>query len=104
MIQIIRLTYHDDNDGSTSVDIMPCASIMSAKEIILKEINKELEGNWKSLNEAATELVNDLTSCAWDEDNKTFHWYDNGKGETYIVGRINERELNTNWQNIGEIS
>ena len=108
MIQIIRLTYHDDSDGSTSIDVMPCASIMSAKEIILIEINKGFEGDWKSLNEAATDLNDDLASCSWDEDNKAFSWYDNGKGETYIIGRINERELNTKWQkfwqNFGEIS
>lgn len=104
MIQIIRLTYHDDKDGSTSIAIMPCASIMSAKEIILKEVNKGFEDDFKSLNEAATELSKDLVCCVWDEESNTFHWYDNGKGETYIVGRINERELNTNWQNIGEIS
>ena len=83
---------------------MPCASIMSAKEIILKEVNKGFEDDFKSLNEAATELSKDLVCCVWDEESKAFHWYDNGKGETYIVGRINERELNTNWQNIGEIS
>ena len=104
MIQIIRFTYNDDKDGSTSIAIMPCASIMSAKEIILKEVNKGFEDDFKSLNEAATELGKDLVCCVWDEESNTFHWYDNGKGETYIVSRINERELNTNWQNIGEIS
>lgn len=104
MIQIVRFSYHDDSDCSTSVEVMPCASIMSAKEVILNEINKGFEGDWKSLGDAAKELNHDLVICIWDEEENTFAWYDNGKGETYIIGRINERELNTKWQNIGEIA
>jgi hypothetical protein len=54
------------------------------------------------LNEAATELSFDLDNCVWDEDNKSFSWYDNGKGETYIICEIEKGSFE--WQHIGEIS
>lgn len=103
MIQIIRLRYHDDSNGSTSIDVMVCASKDCAKEIILNEINKGFEESFQSLNGAATELNNDLTSCTWDAEDETFSWYDNGKGETYIIGDVNVNEVNTKFQIFGEI-
>jgi hypothetical protein len=102
MIQIIRLTYHDDKDGSTSLAVKMCGSLENAKKVILTNVNTDFDGEWKSLNEAATELSNDLICCVWDENSKTFHWYDDGKGETYIICELERGE--TKWQNIGEIS
>lgn len=100
MIQIVRITFNDDKDASTSVDVMVCSSIDAAKEIILGEINKGFDGKWKSLPEAAKELNKDLTNCTWNEDEKDFMWFDNGKGENYMIGRINERAVNTKFQRI----
>ena len=102
MIQIIRLTYHDDKDGSTSLAIKMCGSIDNAKEVILANVNTDFDGEWESLNEAATELSKDLVCCVWDKGSKTFHWYDDGKGETYIICELERCE--TKWQNIGEIA
>ena len=98
MIQISKITYHDDNEGSISMSTMVCSSINSAKGVILNELNKGFEGNWASLSDAATELSNDLMDCEWDEEKKTFHWGDNGKGETYIIVDINISEVNTKFQ------
>lgn len=103
MIQIIRFTYNDDNIGTTNADVMVCSSKDCAKEIILDVINKGFEGKWKNLREAATELNNGLGGCFFSEDENTFTWHDNGKGETYLIGRINEREVNTKFQSIGVI-
>ena len=98
MILIIRFTYKDDNVGSTDVDAMICHSKDIAKEIILNDINKSFDGKWKNLREAANELDNDIESCFFSEDENTFTWHDNGKGETYLIG-----EVYTKFQNIGEI-
>lgn len=103
MIQIVKVTLHDDKDASQSIEIMPCASIMTAKEVILNEINKEFDGSWKSLDEAAKWLDDYEFYCAWDEETKMFQWQDNGKGETYIIARINERELNKEFKQIGTL-
>lgn len=102
MIQIIRLTYNDDKDASTNIDVMACSSKDCAKEIILNEINDEFDGKWKSLKDAAAELNNDLEHGHWDEDN-TFSWFDNGKGETYIVGSVETHDLNRGFTHFGEI-
>lgn len=103
MIQIVKVTLHDDKDASQSIEIMPCASIMSAKEVILNEINKEFDCSWNSLDEAANELNNCLSHGSWNEETKMFQWQDNGKGETYIIARINERELNKEFKQIGTL-
>lgn len=103
MIQIVKVTLHDDKDASQSIEIMPCASIMSAKEVILNEINKEFDGSWKSLDEAANALNGNISECGWNEETKMFQWQDNGKGETYIIARINERELNKEFKQIGTL-
>lgn len=103
MIQIVKVTLIDDMDISQRIEIMPCASIMSAKEVILGEINKEFDGSWKSLDEAANELNNDFSHASWDEETKMFQWQDNGKGETFIIARINERELNKEFKQIGTL-
>lgn len=102
MIQIVKLTYNDDNLGSIDAEVMPCASINTAKEIVLNEVNKIFEYNFKSLVEAVKKLSSDI-DASWDEESKTFSWADNGKGETYIICKINERELNTKFQRIGRI-
>jgi len=96
MVEIIKLAYHDDSDASTSVEIMVCSSIDAAKEILLKKINKDFEGNWASLKEAASELKDDLEYC--DMTGTSFTWLDNGKGETYHIGSVNVREVNTKFQ------
>jgi hypothetical protein len=101
MIQIFKFTNSDDMLSTTHVDVMVCSSKDGAREIILNEINKDFEGNWKNLREAAMELNNDLGDCFFDED--TFTWHDNGKGETYLISRINEKEVNTKFQNVGVI-
>lgn len=103
MKQIIRFIVNDDKDGSVDVDIMPCASIMSGQDVILAEVNKGFDGNWKSLGDAAKELNNEITYCDWNEADKTFQWIDNGKGETYIISCINEKKSNVKWQNIARI-
>ena len=103
MIQIIRLTYNDDNVGSTDVDVMVCSSKGCAKEIILNKMNENFNGKWTNLREAANELDNDIEGCFFSENENTFTWHDNGKGETYLIGSINIREVNTTFQNIGVI-
>jgi len=101
MAQIIRLTYNDDSDGSIDIDIMLCSSKDCAKEIILDEINKGFNKEWKSLDDAANELDKELYGCTFEDD--TFSWSDNGKGETYIIANLNLSEVNTEFQHIGEI-
>lgn len=101
MIQIIRLTYKDDKDASTSISVKMCSSIENAKKVILTNVCIDFDGKWKTLADAAKELSNDLESCTWDEDNNTFSWFDNGKGETYIICELDRGD--TKWQNIGEI-
>ena len=103
MIEIIKLVHNDDSSGSTNVEAMVCSSIQSAEEIILEAVNKEFSAKWKSLKDAAFELGDDLTYCIWDKENKSFAWYDNGKGETYIIGDINTKEVDTTFQIIGNI-
>ena len=102
MIQIIRLNYKDDKDASTSISVKMCSSIENAKQVILANVCVDFDGNWKSLTDAAKELANDLDSCNWGEDNNTFSWFDNGKGETYIICGLDRG--NMKWQNIGEIA
>jgi hypothetical protein len=102
MIQIIRLSYHDDKDTSTSVGIKICSSVDNAKKVILSNVCVDFDENWKSLKEAAKELRKCLWHCSWDEEEKTFTWLDNGKGETYIICELDRG--NMKWQNIGEIS
>ena len=104
MIQIIKLTYNDDSYGTTDVEVMVCSSFDAAKEVILNVLNKDFEGSWKSLDEVAEELSEELTSASWDEEEKAFHWYEDGKGESYIIGRVNERKgVNVEFQNFGVI-
>ena len=106
MIQIIKFTYNDDKVGSTDVDVMVCSSKDCAKEIILEIINKDFNGKWKNLREAAEELSKDLYECKYSEDKDddyVFLWHDNGNGEKYNIVSINQREVNTKFQNIGEI-
>ena len=98
MIQIIRITFNDDKDASMSIDVMVCSAIDAAKEIILGEINKGFDGNWKTLSDAASELCEEIYHCEYDEKNMSFSWEDNCKGETYKICRINMREVNTKFQ------
>ena len=98
MVQIIRLTYHDDKDASTSVEVMVCSSLEAAEEIILKEMNEGFQCKWNNLKEVAKDLNSELDCCMWDEDGRCFTWMDNGKGESYNIGRVNVREVNTKFQ------
>ena len=85
---------------------MVCSSKDCAKEIILEIINKDFNGKWKNLREAAEELSKDLYECKYSEDKDddyVFLWHDNGNGEKYNIVSINQREVNTKFQNIGEI-
>lgn len=103
MTQIIKLTYNDDKDGSTSIEVMVCSSVDAAKEIIRAEICNGFDGVWNTLEEASQELSDELTCCVWDEDSKTFHWYDDGKGCTYIIGEVWIMNVNTKWQKFGNV-
>lgn len=103
MVLLVKFTYNDDNVGSTDVDVMVCSSKDCAKEIILNIINKDFDGKWKNLREASNELDNNIGGCFFSENEDTFTWHGNGKGETYLIGRINEREVNTKFQSIGVI-
>ena len=106
MIQIIKFTYNDDKVGSTDVDVMVCSSKDCAKEIILNIINKDFNGKWKNLREAAEELSEDLYECEYSEDKDdgyVFSWHDNGNGEKYNIVDINQKEVNTKFQSIGVI-
>ena len=103
MIQIIRLTYNDDNVGSTDVDVMVCSSKGCAKEIILNKMNENFNGKWTNLREAANELDNDIEGCFFSENENTFTWHDNGNGEKYNIVDINQKEVNTKFQSIGVI-
>ena len=102
MIQIIKISYNDDKDASTSIQVMVCSSIPCAKEVILNELNKEFDGDWKSLKEAALALNKELEHCVWFEDDRELTWMDNGKGADYHIARINTIEgVNTKFQTIG---
>lgn len=103
MIEIVKLTYHDDSNDSTSISVMACTSIEAAKEVILEAVNKGFEGDWKSLKDAADELNNELSGCSWNEESKVFYWYDNGKGETFFIGSVCITNLNREFNEFGEI-
>lgn len=103
MIQITAITLNDDKYASRDIDVMVCSSIDSAKEIILDGINKHFDGEWTSLEEAASDLNDELDGCGWIEREKKFYWNDNGNGEEYFINRVNEREVNTKYQHIGSI-
>ncbi len=101
MVLIIKITKVDDSYDSKNIDVMVSSSMDAAKELVLKEINKEFDENWASLDKAAEILAEDLTDADWDEVARTFMWSDNGKGETFIIGKLNEREVNTKFQYFG---
>jgi hypothetical protein len=101
MIQIIKITYNDDKDASTSIQVMVCSSILAAQGVILDEINKGFDGKWASLEEAAKALNKELEHCVWFEKDRELTWMDNGKGADYHIARINIREVNTKFQTIG---
>jgi hypothetical protein len=101
MIQIIKISYNDDKDASTSIQVMVCSSIPCAKEVILNELNKDFEGKWKSLKEAALALNKELEHCVWFEDDRELTWMDNGKGVDYHIARININDgVNVKYQTI----
>ena len=91
MVQIVRIEQVDDANASMYISVMPCSSIEKAKETILDIINMDFDGNWGSLTDAASELNNDLEHCNWDGN--TFRWFDNGQGDAYIIGSVNEKEM-----------
>ena len=103
MIEIIKFTYKDDSRATACINVKVCSSIPCAKVLILDEINMGFGGNWMSLSDAANDLKDELEECEWLEKEKIFVWADNGKKEVYFIGRINEREINTKWQNIAVI-
>jgi hypothetical protein len=107
MIQLIKIEYRDDKDASKSIEVMVCSSISAAKEVnklCLSDFEEDGETfGKKSLDEIASILDNEIEECSWNEENKTFSWFDNGKGETYIIARVNMREVNNKFQRIGEI-
>ena len=100
MIQIIKVTYNDDSDGSMDMGVMVCSSVEKAEKIILNNLNAEFLATWKSLFAAANELNMELTNCIWDDDEKLFLWYDNGKGNTYKIVNIDENKVDTEFQDI----
>lgn len=101
MVILVKITFNDDKDASTNVEAMPCSSINEAKYIILGELNKDFSSNWTSLKDAAKELNGDLDSCICSPDEKDFLWMDNGKGVNYLLGRVNERDMNTKYFPMG---
>ena len=106
MVLLVKFTNVDDSDSTIFGEVMVCSSKDCAKEIILEIINKDFDGKWKNLREAEEELSKDLYECKYSEDKDddyVFLWHDNGKGEKYNIVHINEREVNTNFQYIGEI-
>ena len=106
MILLVKFSQVDDSDSTIFADVMVCSSKDCAKEIILDIINKDFDGKWKNLREAAEELSKDLYECKYSEDKDddyVFLWYDNGNGEKYNIVSINQREVNTKFQYIGEI-
>ena len=103
MVLLVKFAYVDDSDSTIFTDVMICSSKDCAKEIILDIINKDFNGKWKNLREASNELDNDIEGCFFSENENTFTWHDNGKGETYLIGDVNVREVNTKFQNIGVI-
>ena len=106
MILLVKFLQVDDSDSTIFADVMVCSSKDCAKEIILNIINKDFKGKWKNLREAAEELSKDLYECRYSEDKDdgyVFLWHDNGNGEKYNIVSINQTEVNTKFQNIGEI-
>ena len=101
MVQIVRIEQIDDMYASMYVSVMPCSSIEKAKETILGIVNMDFDGNWESLTDAASELNCDIEHCNWDGN--TFRWFDNGKGDTYIIANVNEKEMDGEFQNFGTI-
>ena len=106
MILLVKFSQVDDSDSTIFADVMVCSSKDCAKEIILGIINKDFNGKWKNLREAAEELSKDLYECKYSEDKDddyVFLWHDNGNGEKYNIVRINQTEVNTKFQDIGVI-
>lgn len=78
---IYKETFNDDKDGSITKSIKVCSSIKEAKDIVLKEINKDFEDEWSCLEDVTEDLlVGDIHSYC---DNDVFMWDDNGKGNVY---------------------
>ena len=106
MVLLVKFQHVDDSDSTIFADVMICSSKDCAKEIILDIINKDFNGKWKNLREAADELSEDLYECEYSEDKDddyVFLWSDNGNGEKYNIVSINQKEVNTKFQNIGVI-
>ena len=104
MVLLVRITECDDKYATRDIEVMVCSSVPCAREIILNEVNKGFEDNFKSLEDAADALSKELYLCNYSDDKKTFVWSDDCKGETYIICRVNQFSgVNTTFQNIGSI-
>ena len=90
MVLLVKVTYNDDSDGSTNLDVMVCENAIRAEIRLEKIIQNEFDLNDKSLREIAEELNEEFVHCSWDNESKTFSWYDNGKGETFVIADVNE--------------
>jgi hypothetical protein len=93
MVVIVKISYQDDSYGSRSMEIMTCKSIFTAKQMVANTLKNEF-GEFKkySLKNIAEEL-SDL-NATWDEEDLTFSWMDNGKGEEYIIKKISQSDYN----------
>ena len=89
---LIKRTYHDDSEGSISVEAKICQSAESAKAEILAEANKGFETDCKSLAELSNLLDGDIEEAGSKEADEgcpfEFYWYDNGKGEEYTISEV----------------
>ena len=78
---IFKQAFNDDSNGSITKSIKVCNSIEEAKKIVLDEVNKGFEDEWKSLEDATKDLLASNINSYCDDD--VFMWDDNGKGDVY---------------------
>lgn len=100
MIQIIKHIINDACEASVDTQVMVCSSEQKAKEIILKDINDGFEASWKSLKEAESELSKELEQCQCSENETSFVWFDNAKGESYDIVTIDETKIDKEYQQV----
>ena len=91
---IIKRSYIDDSDATIITDAKLCNSIDESKAAVLAEQNEEWETQCKSFDELAQTLLESGIDAgskeSGDDTEFDFFWYDNGKGEEFLIMDVDE--------------
>ena len=91
---IIKRTLIDDSDASVRTDAKLCNSIEEANAAVLAELNEEWETKCSSFAELADTLMDSDIDAGTKESGElidlAFYWYDNGKGEEFLISEVTE--------------